>query len=127
MSELTRRILFAVIAAPFGVAVVYLGGAPLATLLSAIAALGAWEYCRIARASGADPFDVLAIVAAAAIPLLAHATRLRLFVPAWSYAIVGVLLVLAATIFFRGPGRRPPHAPAAPGVGGAKGAGRTDG
>ena len=107
MSELTRRILFAVIAAPLGVAVVYLGGAPLATLLSAIAALGAWEYCRIARASGADPFDALAIVAAAAIPLLAHATRLRLFVPAWSYAVVGGLLVLAATIFFRGPSRRP--------------------
>jgi phosphatidate cytidylyltransferase len=107
VSELTRRILFAVIAAPLGVAIIYWGGAPLATLLSTIAALGAWEYCRIARAAGADPFDAAAIVGAAAIPMAAHAVYLRIFAPTWSYAAVALLAILAATIFLRGPSRRP--------------------
>lgn len=107
MSELSRRILFAVIAAPVGIALVYLGGPFLATLLSVIAALGAWEFCRIARASGAQPFDAAAIVGAAAIPLLVYGVHLRLLAPTWTHAVVAGLAVFAATIFRRGIGGRP--------------------
>lgn len=107
MSELPRRILFAVIAAPLGVAIIYLGGAPLATLLAVLAALAAWELCRIARAGGAEPFDAVAIVAAAAIPLAVHGTHLRVLVPTWTDAVVAMLAVFAAAIFLRGPERRP--------------------
>lgn len=107
MSELTRRIIFAVIAAPVGIALVYLGGAALATLLAVIAALGAWEFCRMARSAGADPLDGVAIVVAAAIPLVVHATQLRLIAPAWTHGAVIVLAIFAATIFARGPGRHP--------------------
>ncbi len=107
MSELTRRIIFAVIAAPLGIAVVYLGGAALATLLAIVAALGAWEFCRMARATGADPLDAAAIVIAAAIPLIVHGTQLRLLAPTWTQAAVVVLAIFAATIFVRGPERRP--------------------
>jgi phosphatidate cytidylyltransferase len=107
VSELSRRILFAVIAAPVGIALVYLGGPFLATLLSVIAALGAWEFCRIARASGAQPFDAAAIVGAAAIPLLVYGVHLRLLAPTWTHAVVAGLAVFAATIFRRGIGGRP--------------------
>lgn len=107
MSELTRRVIFAVIAAPTGIAIVYLGGAALATLLSIIAALGAWEFCRMARAAGAEPLDAIAIVLAAAIPLVLHASKLRLVTPTWTLGAVVVLGILAATIFVRGPERRP--------------------
>lgn len=107
MSELARRILFAVIAAPLGVAIIYWGGAPLATLLAVLTALAAWELCRIARAGGAEPFDVVAIVAAAAVPLIVHGTHLRVLVPTWTYAALAMLAVFAASIFLRGPERRP--------------------
>lgn len=107
MSELTRRIIFAVIAAPAGIAIVYLGGAALATLLAIIAALGAWELCRIARAAGADPFDGVAIVGAAAVPLLVHGVQLRVLAPNVTEVAVAILAIFAATIFLRGTSRRP--------------------
>lgn len=107
MSELSRRVLFAVIAAPAGIALIYLGGPFLTTLLSVIAALGAWEFCRIARASGAQPFDAAAIIGAAAVPLIVYGVHLRLLAPNWTHAVVAGLAVFAATIFLRGTGGRP--------------------
>ena len=107
MSELSRRILFAVIAAPTGIAVVYLGGPVLATLLSIIAALGAWEFCRIARASGAQPFDGVAIIASAAVPLIVYGVHLRVLAPNLTHVLVVILAIFAATIFWRGIGGGP--------------------
>ena len=49
MSELTRRIIFAVIAAPASIAIVYFGDWALAIVLSGLAAFGAWEFFRMAR------------------------------------------------------------------------------
>jgi CDP-diglyceride synthetase len=46
VSELTRRIIFAVIAAPASVAIVYWGDWALAIVLSVLAALAAWEFFR---------------------------------------------------------------------------------
>ena len=57
MSELTRRIIFAVIAAPASVGAVYFGDWALAIVLSVLAALGAWELMRMARQTGVAPFD----------------------------------------------------------------------
>lgn len=107
MSELARRVLFAVVAAPLGVAIIYLGGAPLATLLAVLTALAAWELCRIARAGGAEPFDAAAVVGAAAIPLIVHGTQLRILLPTWTHAVIATLAVFAAAIFWRGPERHP--------------------
>jgi phosphatidate cytidylyltransferase len=53
VSELTRRIIFAVIAAPASVAIVYWGDWALAIVLSVLAALAAWEFFRMARETGA--------------------------------------------------------------------------
>jgi phosphatidate cytidylyltransferase len=107
MSELTRRVLFAVVAAPLAVVIIYFGDAPLATLLAAVAALGAWEFCRLARAAGAEPFEWAAIVLAAAVPLAVHgAYNYKLSLSVTQFA-VAALLIFAATIFLRGPERRP--------------------
>jgi phosphatidate cytidylyltransferase len=107
VSELFRRTLFAVIAAPVAVAIIYLGGPALATLLAITAAIAAWEFCRIARASGVQPFEPVAIVASAAIPLIVYGVHLRVLAPNWTHAAVAVLAVFAATIFLRGVGGRP--------------------
>src|SRR5688500_14840880 len=76
MSELTRRILFAVAAIPVTIAIIWFGGAALAALLGIIAALGAWELFRIARAGGTPALDRIGIPLAAMIPLVVHAKYL---------------------------------------------------
>ena len=76
MSELTRRILFAAAAIPVAIGVIWFGDAALAALLGIIAAIGAWELFRIARAGGLLPLERLGIPLAAAIPLIVHAHRL---------------------------------------------------
>jgi CDP-diglyceride synthetase len=79
VSELTRRVLFAVIAAPIGVVIVFFGGAPLAALLAVLSALAAWEFYRIARAAGLTPMEDIGIALAGIVPLLVHARYLRLY------------------------------------------------
>jgi phosphatidate cytidylyltransferase len=76
MSELTRRILFALAAIPVTIAIIWIGDAALAALLGIIAAIGAWELFRIARAGGSLPLARVGIAMAAAIPLIVHAHRL---------------------------------------------------
>ena len=112
-SELTRRVVVGVIAAPIAIAIVMLGGAPLAALLAVVAALGAWELFRIARASGLTPLDDVGTIIAGLIPLAVHARYLHLYDPASvafgavSMATLVVLLVLALTIWMRGVAGKP--------------------
>jgi phosphatidate cytidylyltransferase len=111
-SELVRRIAFGVIAAPIGAAILLYGGWPLAALLAVVAALGANELFRIARASGLTPMDGLGAAIAGLIPLLVHARYLRLYDPdgrlgALSVAAVTILIVLAVSIWTRGVAGKP--------------------
>ena len=111
-SELTRRIVFGVIAAPIAIAIVVYGGAPLAALLAVTSALAAWELFRLARATGLTPFDDAGIIIAGLIPLVVHARFLRLYDPdgfigPMSLGIVCLLALLAAAIWVRGPGGKP--------------------
>ncbi|HEX7980765.1 MAG TPA: phosphatidate cytidylyltransferase [Gemmatimonadaceae bacterium] len=102
MSELTLRILFAVVAAPLALLIVLVGGAPLAALLAVVCALGAWEFFRIARASGHRPLDDVGIALAGLVPLVVHAQYLGLFALRPALVAVVALAVLAATIWLRG-------------------------
>jgi phosphatidate cytidylyltransferase len=111
-SELTRRVLFGVIAAPIAVAILVYGGAPLAALLAVTSAVGAWEFYRIARASGLEPLDDVGIIVAGLIPLLVHATYLRLYEPGsavgpLSLVVLVLLLLLAIAIWMRGVAGKP--------------------
>lgn len=102
MSELARRILFAIIAAPLGVGIIYLGDAALATLLAIVAAIGSWEFFRIARAGGAAPLDAVGIVIAAIIPLIVHAHFRGVFTLPLAGAALLFLLIFAISIWTRG-------------------------
>jgi phosphatidate cytidylyltransferase len=106
-SELTRRVLVGVIAAPIVVGILVIGDAALAGLIAIASALAAWEFYRIARASGADPLDNAGIVIAGLIPLLVHARFLGLYDPnravgPASLAALVVISLLAAVIWARG-------------------------
>ena len=107
MSELTRRILFGVIAAPLGILVVFYGGAALAALLAIVSALGAWEFYRIARGSGLTPMEDVGIPLAGVVPLFVHARYLRVYELPLSGMAVAVLAILALSIFIRGVNGKP--------------------
>ena len=113
MSELTRRVLFGVIAAPVAVVIVFAGGAALAALLAIVSALAAWEYFRLARATGLAPLEEIGIAMAGIVPLLVHARYLGLYQFPLSGMALVVLVVLALTIWMRGPTGKPLGAAAA--------------
>ena len=113
MSELALRILFSVIAAPLALWIVLAGGAPLAALLAVVSALGAWEFYRIARGSGARPLEDVGIALAGLLPLAVHAHYLGLFALRPALGAVVVLAILASTIWLRGVDGRPLGAAAA--------------
>lgn len=107
MSELGRRVIFSVIAAPVTVGFVYLGGWLLTALLGAVAATAAWEVFRMARSGGAHPMARSGIVFAALIPLVVHAHYLGVFtlsVPAGAVVFLGLL---ASVLWFRAVDERP--------------------
>jgi phosphatidate cytidylyltransferase len=110
VSELARRVAFAVAAIPVVVWVVWQGGWALAALLAVAAAIGAWEFYRIAASGGSGkPFVIAGVAASAAVPLLVHAAyaypeRVRVPISAVTIAILGLL---AASIWLRGVDGRP--------------------
>jgi phosphatidate cytidylyltransferase len=106
VSELARRIAFAVIAAPLAVAAVYVGDAALATVLASIAAVGAWEFYRIARAGGGAPLASIGIALSALVPIAVHAWFLGYPMP---LALAGLVVpaLLALAIWMRGVDGRP--------------------
>ena len=107
MSDLAKRIISALIAAPVALIMIYLGGLPLATFLAAVSAGCAWEFYRIAAAGGVEPLDPLGIPLAGAVPLAVYAAGIGLYRPSLVVAAVAMLIILAAVIWTRGPQRRP--------------------
>ena len=107
MSELARRIIFAVIAAPVSIAVVYFGDWALAIVLSVLAALGAGELMRMARETGAFPFESAGVTIAALVPIALHAQRLGVYSLSLTAVVAGSLVLFASSIWLRGPLGRP--------------------
>jgi phosphatidate cytidylyltransferase len=107
MSELTKRVLFAVVAIPVVAGTLYYGDAPLAILLSVTAGLAAWEYNRMAAVAGARPMMVWGVVLAALLPLGVHAVRLGIWVPPISLVALLVPLLLSVALWARGSDGRP--------------------
>jgi phosphatidate cytidylyltransferase len=107
VSDLAKRIISALIAAPVALIMIYLGGLPLATFLAAVSAGCAWEFYRIAAAGGVEPLDPLGIPLAGAIPLAVYAAGIGLYRPSLALPAVVMLVILAVVIWARGPQRRP--------------------
>jgi phosphatidate cytidylyltransferase len=103
VSELTRRIIFAVIAAPASIAVVYLGDWALTILLSVLAALAAWELFRMARETGVEPLEPAGIALAALLPIAVHGQRLGVYKLSLTAIVAMILVLFASTIWLRGP------------------------
>jgi len=111
-------VVFGVIAAPLAIAILLYGGWPLAALLAVLSALGAWEFYRIARASGLAPFDDLGTAISGLIPLVVHARFLGLYDPngrlgPLSLIVLVLLALLALSIWMRGVAGKPVGAVAA--------------
>lgn len=107
MNELGRRVVVALIGAPLVIGIIWIGGAPLATMLGAFAAIGAWEYYRIAREGGSTPLTAIGVVLAALIPLAVHGEVLGVLrIPLYAYVLV-VVALLGATIWLRGVDGKP--------------------
>ena len=107
MNELAKRTLFALVGAPLTIALIYFGGWILATALGVIAALGAWELCRMTRSAGNQPLDTVAIVIAACVPLMVHATYLGVFRVTITVAVMIFLAIAAGVIWARGTAGKP--------------------
>jgi phosphatidate cytidylyltransferase len=107
VSELTRRIIFAIIAAPATIAIVYLGDWVLAIVLSVLSALGAWEFFRMARETGTFPLEAAGIALAALLPIAVHAQRLGVYTLSLTAIVAMVLVLFASTIWLRGPSGKP--------------------
>lgn len=119
MSNNVQRVLFAVIAIPIAIGVVFYGGLPLAALIAVIAGLGAHELVGIARRKGIEPLWRHALVLSALVPLgvwIAYGgTPVRLgglvfsdLLPSPWYALAGTLIwILTAVLIRRSPDQRP--------------------
>ena len=107
MSELAKRIVAALVAAPLALFMIYLGGLPLAVFLAAVSAGCAWEFYRIAAAGGLEPLDPLGIPLAGAVPLAVYAAHVGLYRPGLAVPAVAILVVLGSVIWARGTQRRP--------------------
>ncbi len=107
MSELTRRVLFALVGAPLTVALIYAGGWIFAAALAAVSAIGAWELLRMATTGGSEPLEIPGIALAAAIPLAVHASYLGVFQVTLTVAVLIFLALLTAVIWARGVERKP--------------------
>lgn len=105
--ELGKRVLVALAGAPVAVLALWWGDAPLATLLATFAALGAWEFCRLAAASGGHPFTRVAVTVAALVPLAVHGEAVGVLrIPAAVWPLLP-LAVMALAIWRRPPASRP--------------------
>lgn len=107
MSELTKRIIVAVIGAPLALAVFWYGDAALATLVSVASAVAAWELYRIAREAGYTPIAPLGIVMAAVLPLVVHAQTLGLIRVPFAVPVLVLLATVIVALFVRAPAERP--------------------
>lgn len=107
MSELAKRVLFAIAAIPVVAGAVWLGDAPLTVLLSVAAALAAWEYVRMAVAAGSRPSMVWTVVLAAALPLAVHAARLGYALPPLSWLALLIPALLSSMLWTRGSDGKP--------------------
>jgi phosphatidate cytidylyltransferase len=107
VSELTRRIIFAVIAAPASIAVIYFGDWALASVLSVLAALAAWELFRMSRETGALPIEPAGIALAALLPVAVHGQRLGVYTLSLTAIVAMILVLFASTIWLRGPSGKP--------------------
>ena len=109
-TNLAQRIVFAGIAIPLVVGLIWWGGWPLAGVLALIGALGAREVYDLARHQQIVPLYGIGLTAAAAIPLAtywAKGSEVHWAEPALFVGALWLLAVLTLAMTARGPQGRP--------------------
>jgi phosphatidate cytidylyltransferase len=107
VSEFWKRLAFTVVAAPTVIWLVWLGGAPLAILISVASALAAYEFYRLAIGSGSEPLWGHGVIFSAAIPLFVYARQLGLWVPSVAILMLLILELLTVALWVRGSQGKP--------------------
>ena len=107
MSEFWKRLAFTVVGAPTVIWLVWLGGAPLAILISVASALAAYEFYRLAIGSGSVPLWGHGVIFSAAIPLFVYARQLGLWVPNVAIIMLLILELLTVALWVRGSQGKP--------------------
>jgi phosphatidate cytidylyltransferase len=97
--NLIRRVLFAVIAIPLALALVWYGGIPLAIVLAIAAVLGARELFDLAARQGVQPLRPLGLATAAALAPIVYGAMISVEIRqwitgAWPYVAALWLIVL---------------------------------
>jgi phosphatidate cytidylyltransferase len=115
-SNLVRRVVFAVVAIPLALVIVWYGGLPLAFLLAVAGALGTKELFGLAQRQGINPAQGLGLVTAAALAPITYATLAAPDVRAygaswWPYLFaVWIMVVLTWALAARAPAEKPMEA-----------------
>jgi phosphatidate cytidylyltransferase len=115
-SNLTQRVLFAAIAIPAALGIVYCGGWLLVAVVSLVAVLGSRELYDFARHQGVEPLEGTGLVSAALLPALTYLNvRGAGALTEWGWFLAGVWMVavLAIALWRRAPTQRPFAATAA--------------
>lgn len=107
MSELAKRTAFAVVAIPVVIWTVWLGGAPLAILMSAASAIAAYEFYKLAIGTGSVPLWGHGVLFSAALPLFVYARQLGLWVPNVGIVMLMILELLTVALLVRGSSGKP--------------------
>ncbi len=84
-----------------------MGDYALATLVACLAAIGAWEFYRIATAGGSTPMTAVGVGLAAIVPLVIHAHVLGLVHIHPVVGVLAVVAILAIAIWLRGVNGKP--------------------
>ena len=112
-SNLVQRILFAVIAIPIALGLVWYGGVPLVLLVAGAGVLGTRELHEFARRLGLSPFTPAMALAAAGMPALTWAAMVsptvsRAVAAWWPFAAaLWLMLILVAALARLAPDQRP--------------------
>lgn len=105
--NLTKRILFAVVAIPAAAGVIWLGGWWLIAAIAVLGVLGAREVYDLARLAGTVPLTGLGYLGAAATPLVVTKLGHPMLVFDPLLLLTVWLLALLAAAMTRGPAQRP--------------------
>ena len=112
-ANLVRRVGFALVAIPLALALIWYGGLPLALVLAAVGALGARELMDLAARGNVRPVTPLALLSAAALPLLVYAgiatPSIRQSIALWwpYLGAIWLIVLLTCVLASRSPAERP--------------------
>src|SRR6478672_1240054 len=112
-SNLFQRVLFALVAIPLALALVWYGGFPLAFVLGATAVLGSRELFDLAARQGVRPVRPLGLLTAAALAPLVYGALVSppirsWLITSWPYLLAAwILTLLSWVLLVRTPTERP--------------------